>query len=288
MSGWLRVIGLGPGNDKWLSPEASAALHEATDIVGYTPYVNAVPASVTAKRHPSGNGVEVERATDALRMAASGAKVAVVSGGDAGVFGMASAVFEALEIGDIAWRELDISVIAGITALLTASARIGAPLGHDFCVISLSDYLKPWPIIEMRLICACKGDFAIAIYNPASKTRRDQLATALSILRTHRKPDTTAIIATSIGREGERVTVTTLEALNPDDVDMRSLLIIGSSATRTIDRKGQLPFVYTPIFYTYTSPSPLEGEGGVGGKPQTPAPEGTPHPNPPPQGGREI
>ena len=138
---------------------------------------------MTAKRHPSGNGVELERAREALQMAANGARVAVVSGGDAGVFGMAAALFEAIEKGDAAWRELDVAVVPGMTALLAAAARAGAPRGHDFCVISLSDYLKPWPVIEKRLQAASAGDFVLAIYNPASKTRREQLAAALDALR---------------------------------------------------------------------------------------------------------
>ena len=255
---WLRVIGLGPGSAQWLTPEASVILHDATDIVGYTPYVNAVPSSVSATRHATGNGVEVERASDALRMAAAGKRVAVVSGGDSGVFGMAAAVFEALEQGDPVWRNLDISVIPGMTAFLAASARIGAQLGHDICVISLSDYKKPWPIIEKRLIAACEGDFALAIYNPASNTRRDQLDAALIILRKHRTPQTIAMLAKSIGREKEEIIITTLAQLNPDDVDMRTLILIGSSLTRIIERNGQAPFAYTPRFY---SPSPLRGEG---------------------------
>ena len=140
MTGWVRVVGLGAGKNEWLTPEANRVLHEATDIVGYFPYVNAVAATVTAKRHASDNGVEVDRAAQALQMAAEGGRVAVVSGGDAGVFGMASALFEAVEKGEATWRDLDIEVIAGISAMLAASARIGAPLGHDFCVMSLSDY----------------------------------------------------------------------------------------------------------------------------------------------------
>ena len=244
MSGWLRVVGLGAGNKEWLTPQAHAVLHTATDIFGYTPYVNAVPESVSATRHASDNGEELERATAAIKMAVSGARVAVVSGGDSGVFGMAAAVFEALEKGDAAWCELDIEIIPGISAMLVAAARIGAPLGHDFCAISLSDYLKPWEIIAKRLRVACEGDFVLAIYNPASKTRRQQLENALDILRTHRTPNTIVILAKSIGRTEENIIVTELAKLNPDDVDMRTLIIIGSSHTRRIGR-----FVYTPRFY---------------------------------------
>lgn len=250
MSGWLRVVGLGPGPAEWLTPEASAALHAATDIVGYTPYVRAVADSALAARHPSGNGAEIERAREALRMAAAGARVAVVSGGDAGVFGMAAAVFEALEQGEEAWRALDIQVLPGVSAVLAAAARLGAPLGHDFCVVSLSDYLKPWAVIERRLRAACEGDFVLAIYNPASGARKEQLRAALACLRALRGGETVAMLAANIGRAGERVAVTTLAALDPEQVDMRTLLMIGSSRTRCVERPEQAPFVYTPRFYT--------------------------------------
>ncbi len=244
MSGWLRIVGLGPGPAEWLTPEGTDILHAATDIYGYTPYINAVTKTVTATRHASDNGEELQRAAEALRQAAGGARVAVVSGGDAGIFGMAAAVFEALEKGDVSWQEIDIAVVPGMTAFIAAAARIGAPFGHDFCVISLSDYLKPWPIIEKRLLAASEGDFVLAIYNPASKTRREQLKSALKILQKNRAPDTIAILAKSIGRAEENIITTTLAALNPDDVDMRTLVIIGSSHTRRIGR-----FVYTPRSY---------------------------------------
>ena len=208
-----------------------------------------MPESVTATRHASDNGVEVPRADIALQLASQGRKVAVVSGGDAGVFGMAAAVFEALEQGDAALRNLDIRIVPGMSAFLAASARIGAPMGHDFCVISLSDYLKPWDIIEKRLIAASEGDFALAIYNPASKTRRDQLIRALEILKQQRGGQTIVMIATSIGRAQEKVTITTLADINPDDVDMRTLLIIGASNTRVIKRDSGSDFIYTPRYY---------------------------------------
>ncbi|MDE3059992.1 MAG: precorrin-3B C(17)-methyltransferase [Pseudomonadota bacterium] len=244
MSGWLRVVGLGPGSEKWLTPEALAVLQEATDVVGYVPYVENLPASITAEKHASGNGVELERAAAALRLAAAGRRVAVVSGGDAGIFGMASAIFEAMEKGEPQWRELDVEVIPGLTALLAAAAKLGAPLGHDFCVISLSDYLKPWPVIEKRLQAASDGDFALAIYNPASKTRRDQLLQALALLRKQRSDDTIAVIAKDIGRADESVSITSLGEVDAAQVDMRTLLIIGSSHTRRVGR-----FIYTPRYY---------------------------------------
>ncbi len=251
MAGWLKIIGLGAGSEKWITPEANEVLHQATDIVGYTPYVSSVPETVTAKRHASDNGVEVERAEFALELAAGGAKVAVVSGGDAGIFGMAAAVFEAVENGKDGWKKLDIEVVPGITALLAAAARVGAPLGHDFCVISLSTYLKPWEIIEKRLRAASEGDFVLAIYNPTSKHRGGDLCKALEILKNTRGENTIAIIATKIGREGESVKITTLSELNPDDVTMQSLLIIGSSRTRQVDK-----FVYTPRYYLASESTP--------------------------------
>jgi precorrin-3B C17-methyltransferase len=252
MSGWVRIVGLGPGGAEWLTPEASVVLHEATDIVGYTPYVLGVPASVTAKRHASDNGVEVERAAHALAMARGGAKVAVVSGGDAGVFGMAAAVFEAWEHGETQWRQLDIRVVPGMTALLAAAARIGAPLGHDFCVISLSDYLKPWAIIERRLRAACEGDFVMGLYNPASRTRRSQIEAALAYMLRYKPGDTVAVVAASVGRSDERITVSTLAELDASVVDMRSLVVIGSSHTRRVEREGLPPVVYTPRYYKDT------------------------------------
>ena len=251
-SGWLKIIGLGPGNEKWLTPQAQEILHQASDIIGYETYVNALPETVAAKRHASDNGVEVERADYALTLAMNGAKVAVVSGGDAGVFGMAAAVFEAVESGDKKWRDLDIEVIPAMTALLAAAAKIGAPLGHDFAVISLSDYLKPWEIIEKRLRTASEGDFVLAIYNPASKTRRVQLVNALEILRNLRGDKTICIVATNVGRSQEKITITNLAEVNPDIVTMQSLLLIGSSHTRLIERDGKEPIVFTPRFYGST------------------------------------
>lgn len=251
MTGWLKIVGLGAGSEKWLTPEASEILHSATDIVGYTPYVASVSKTVKAKLHASDNGVEVERAEFALELAAGGAKVAVVSGGDAGVFGMAAAVFEAVEKGKEDWRKLYIEVVPAVSAMLAAAARVGAPLGHDFCVISLSTYLKPWEIIEKRLRAASEGDFVLAIYNPTSKHRSGDLRKALEILKNTRGGNTLAIIATKIGREGEDIKITTLSELNPDDVTMLSLLIIGSSHTRTIGK-----FVYTPRYYRASESTP--------------------------------
>lgn len=249
MIGWLRIVGIGPGSVAWLTPEASEVLHKASDIIGYTPYTAALPETITGRKHASDNGVEVQRAEFALSLAEKGARVAVVSGGDAGIFGMASAVFEAIENGDENWRNLDIEVIPSMSAMLAAAARIGAPLGHDFCVISLSTYLKPLEIIEKRLRAASSGDFVLVIYNPTSKHRSEDLQNATSLLREIRGGDVAAIIATKIGREGEEIIITNLASLNPELVTMQSLLIIGSSHTRVIKRTGKRSFVYTPRFY---------------------------------------
>jgi precorrin-3B C17-methyltransferase len=244
MSGRLMIIGLGPGPARQVTPEATALLAEATDIVGYGPYVDRVPASA-ARRHASDNRVEIDRARQALTLAADGAKVAVVSGGDPGVFAMAAAVFEAVEAGEAEWRDLDIVVVPGITAVLAAAARIGAPLGHDFCVISLSDNLKPWSIIEQRLSAAVAGDFVLAFYNPASKARPEQIGKAFAQLKTQ-AGDRVVVLAKAVGRPDEEIVYTSLAMVEPGDVDMRTLVLVGSSQTRMIEREGREPWVYTP------------------------------------------
>lgn len=244
MTGRVMIIGLGPGPAKWVTPEASALLAEATDIIGYGPYVDRVPAS-KAVRHASDNRVEIDRARHALDLAAGGARVAVVSGGDPGVFAMAAAVFEAVDAGEQSWRELDIVVAPGVTAVLAASARIGAPLGHDFCVISLSDNLKPWSIIEKRLVAAVAGDFVLAFYNPASKARPEQIGKAFEILR-REAGERIVVLAKAVGRPDEEIVYTSLAAVEPADVDMRTLVLIGSSQTRLIEREENEPWVYSP------------------------------------------
>ncbi|NNE86794.1 MAG: precorrin-3B C(17)-methyltransferase, partial [Silicimonas sp.] len=171
MTGTLTIVGLGPGNDAMVTPEVSAALDVATDIIGYIPYVARVPERAGLTKHASDNRVEIDRSNHALTLAAEGKHVVVVSSGDPGVFAMASAVFEVLEAGPTSWRDLDIRVLPGITAMLAAAAAVGAPLGHDFCAINLSDNLKPWALIEKRLRLALEADFAIALYNPRSKSR---------------------------------------------------------------------------------------------------------------------
>ncbi|XDA99998.1 precorrin-3B C(17)-methyltransferase [Sulfitobacter sp. LCG007] len=245
MTGWLAIAGLGPGADALVTPEVTAALAEATDVVGYIPYVRRVAGRPGLTLHPSDNRVELDRARHALEMAADGRRVVVVSSGDPGVFAMASAVFEALEDGDPAWCALDIRVLPGITAMLAAAARAGAPLGHDFCVLNLSDNLKPWALIEKRLRLAAEADFAMAFYNPRSKSRPDGFARALDILRETCEPGRTVIFARAVSREDERILTVALRDATPEMADMSTIVIVGSSATRVIAR-ARRPIVYTP------------------------------------------
>jgi precorrin-3B C17-methyltransferase len=248
-SGSLLIVGLGPGPADWLTPEAARALERATDIVGYQAYVARVPARAEQRRHVSDNRDEIDRARQALRLAGEGSDVAVVSGGDPGVFAMAAAVFEAVEQGDPGWRDLDIQVLPGISAMQAAAARLGAPLGHDFCAISLSDNLKPWSIIERRLIAAAEGDFVIAIYNPASKARPGHIHDAFAILRSRKAPTTPVAFARAVGRPDEHITLTTLGEADPGPVDMSTLVLIGSSETRLVARGHKRPWLLSPRSY---------------------------------------
>lgn len=245
MSGWLKIVGLGPGADAMITPEVSAALLEATDVVGYVPYVNRVAPRAGLVRHGSDNREEIRRAEQALQLALEGHRVVVVSSGDPGVFAMAAAVFEALEAGDALWRTLDIQVLPGISAMLAASASVGAPLGHDFCCINLSDNLKPWALIEKRLRLAAEADFAMAFYNPRSKARPAGFERTLEVLREACGPDRLIIFARAVSTPEESIRVTTLEQATPDMADMRTLVIVGSQQTRLIERSG-VPLVYTP------------------------------------------
>jgi len=247
MTGRLTVVGLGPGRAELTTPAASAALAAATDLIGYGPYLDRIAAAPDGqRRHVSDNRVELERARHALELAASGKSVAVVSGGDPGVFAMAAAVFEAIETGPAEWRALDIRVEPGVTAMLAAAAEIGAPLGGDFCAISLSDNLKSWTTITRRLEAACAGDFVIAFYNPLSKARPHQLGEAFDILRRNKPPSTVIVMVRAAGSGEMRRITTTLGDVDPDQADMRTLVMIGSSATRLIARDGGDPWVYTP------------------------------------------
>jgi precorrin-2 C20-methyltransferase/precorrin-3B C17-methyltransferase len=230
VSAELLVVGLGPGPDGWQTPEVTAALAEVEHVVGYAPYVHRVPQRVGLTRHASGNTVEVDRARFALDLAKAGARVAVVSGGDAGVFGMASAVFEAAE--DPAYDGVAIRVLPGLSAVQAVAARAGAPIGADFAVLSLSDRLKPWPVIEKRLRAVAEADLVLAIYNPASRARTSQVSEAQKILMEHRSPDTVVVVGRDIGRAEESLTVTTLGGLDAQAIDMKCLLLIGASSTR--------------------------------------------------------
>lgn len=245
MSGWLVIAGLGPGNEALVTPEVTAALAEATDVVGYIPYVARVAPRTGLALHPSDNRVELDRAALALELASQGRRVVVVSSGDPGVFAMASAVFEALEAGPAGWRELDIRVLPGITAMLAASARAGAPLGHDFCAINLSDNLKPWPLIEKRLRLAAEADFAMAFYNPRSKARPEGFTRVLQVLRESCGDDRPVLFARAVSTPEEELRVVPLAEARADMADMRTLVIVGSSRTRIIEREAG-PILYTP------------------------------------------
>lgn len=245
MTGWVAIAGLGPGSGALVTPEVSAALGEATDVVGYGPYVRRVDPRAGLTLHETGNREEIARARDALAMAAAGRRVVVVSSGDPGVFAMASAVFEAVEAGPPGWRALDIRVLPGVTAMLAAAARAGAPLGHDFCAINLSDNLKPWRIIERRLRLAVEADFAIALYNPRSVSRPEGFTRALALLREVCEPARVVIFARAVSTADEALRVAPLAEATPELADMRTVVLVGSSATRVIPRDGA-PFVYTP------------------------------------------
>ncbi|MES2143966.1 MAG: precorrin-3B C(17)-methyltransferase [Pseudomonadota bacterium] len=239
MTGWLAVAGLGPGDAGLVTPEVTAALDQATHVLGYVPYVARVAARPGLTLLPSDNREELDRATHALRLASDGGRVVVVSSGDPGVFAMASAVFEALE----GWSGAmpDIRILPGITAMLAAAARLGAPLGHDFCAINLSDNLKPWEVIENRLRLAARADFAIAFYNPRSASRPHQFTRTLEILREECGADRLISFARAVATPEERLKTVTLAEAMPEMADMRTLVIVGSSATRRIG-----PWVYTP------------------------------------------
>ena len=229
-AGELLVVGLGPGPDDWVTPEVTAALAEVDHVVGYAPYVNRVPQRAGLTRHASGNTVELDRARLALDLARAGERVAVVSGGDAGVFGMAAAVYEAVE--DPAYADVAVRVLPGVSAVQAVAARAGAPIGGDFAVVSLSDRLKPWAVVEKRLRAIAEADLVCAIYNPASRSRTQQVVDAQKILLEHLPAETVVVVGRDVGRAEESLTVTTLAGLDAATIDMKCLLIIGSSGTR--------------------------------------------------------
>jgi precorrin-3B C17-methyltransferase len=251
MSGRLYVIGTGPGNPAQTTPEALAAATEATEFFGYGPYLDRLSLRPDQVRHSSDNREELDRAKAALERASAGASVCVVSGGDPGVFAMAAAVCEAIDNGPHTWRDIDLVIVPGITAMLAVAARIGAPLGHDFCAISLSDNLKPWNIIENRLDAVARAGLVIALYNPISKARPWQLGKAFDILRGVLPGETPVIFGRAAGRPNERVTVVPLVEALASNADMATCVIIGSAETRVIDRGAtRSPLVYTPRFST--------------------------------------
>lgn len=240
MSGWVAVVGLGPGRDDLVTPEVSATLAAATDVIGYIPYVERIAPAAGLTLHPSDNRVELERAELALRLASEGRRVVVVSSGDPGVFAMASAVFEELEAHP-GYMGTEIRVLPGITAMLAAAAAAGAPLGHDFCAINLSDNLKPWSLIEHRLRMAARGDFAMAFYNPRSKSRPHQFGQALDILREECGPKRLIIFARNVSRPDQTIRTVELGEATPEMADMRTVVLVGNAATRRVG-----PHVYTP------------------------------------------
>ncbi|WP_433206248.1 precorrin-2 C(20)-methyltransferase [Nocardia sp. CA-107356] len=244
--GEVVVVGLGPGSPDWTTPEVERALAEATDLVGYTTYINRVPARPGQRRHASDNRVESERAVMALDLANHGAKVVVVSSGDPGVFAMAAAVLE--ESADPQWSGVPVRVLPGLTAANAVASRVGAPLGHDYAMISLSDRLKPWEVVAQRLSAVAAADMAIAIYNPASSQRTWQVSAMRDVLLEHRKPDTPVVLGRDVGGPTESVRVVTLADLDPAEVDMRTLLIIGASTTAVLESE-QGSRVYTSRRY---------------------------------------
>jgi len=247
--GGLWIVGLGPGPVHWMTPEAVEALARASDIVGYGPYLDRLSLRADQRRHASDNRDEIDRARHALRLAVEGRQVAIVSGGDPGIFAMAAALFEALEAGEPAWRDLAIEVAPGISAMQAAAARLGAPLGHDFCAISLSDNLKPWDIVARRLSAAADGDFVIALYNPASKARPTRVFDAFALLRERKGAATPVAFARAVGRPVEAIVVTNLGEADPGLADMSTLVIIGSSQTRFVSRGQGRPWLLTPRSY---------------------------------------
>jgi precorrin-2 C20-methyltransferase/precorrin-3B C17-methyltransferase len=247
--GSVTVVGLGPAGPEWMTPQVRNAIAEADDLIGYGPYVDRLPDRARQRKHGSDNKVESERAAFALDLARKGSRVVVVSSGDPGVFAMASAVTEVAS--EPEYADIAVSVLPGMTAAQAVASRVGAPLGHDYCVLSLSDRLKPWEVIAARLTAAAAADLAIAIYNPASKSRTWQVAATRDLLLEHRAPTTPVIVGRDVGGAGESVTVTTLAELDPAQVDMRCLLLIGSSQTQTVDRAAG-PLVFTPRRYPRT------------------------------------
>ncbi len=248
MSGKLVVIGTGPGNPEQMTPETERAVDEATDFFGYGPYLDRIPLKERQRKYISDNREALTRANAALDCALKGGNVCVVSGGDPGVFAMAAAICEAIDKGLPEWRSLDLTILPGITAMLAVAARCGAPLGHDFCAISLSDNLKTWDMIEKRLRLASEAGFVMAFYNPISKARPWQLGQSFDVLRSVLPSETPVVFGRAAGRKDEKIKIFTLKDANPDEADMATCIIVGSPETRVIQRENLAPLVYTPRF----------------------------------------
>ncbi|MCK3779216.1 precorrin-3B C(17)-methyltransferase [Ensifer sesbaniae] len=253
MTGTLYVVGTGPGSPKQMTPETAEAVAAAEEFYGYFPYLDRLNLRPDQVRVASDNREELDRAQVALTRAAAGVKVCMVSGGDPGVFAMAAAVCEAIDKGPAEWKSVELVITPGVTAMLAVAARIGAPLGHDFCAISLSDNLKPWEVITRRLKLAAEAGLVIALYNPISKARPWQLGEAFEILRGVLPATVPVIFGRAAGRPDERMTVMPLGDADANRADMATCVIIGSPETRIIEREGQPDLVYTPRFYAGAS-----------------------------------
>ena len=252
----MYVIGTGPGDLNWLTPAAKEAINQSTDLVAYGLYLKLLGELTEGKVcHEQDLGEEIQRAENALNLASSGKTTSLISSGDIGIFAMATLVFELLDTqSKPEWHDVDIQVLPGISAMQAAASRVGAPLGHDFCAISLSDLLTPWETIEKRITCAAEGDFVISFYNPVSKKRDWQLQKAKEILLASRPASTPVILGRNLTRETEAITITTLEALDPTQVDMLTLVMIGNSESKVIEStpsNGKTKqWVYTPRGYS--------------------------------------
>ncbi len=260
--GTLFVVGIGPGSEGWRSPEVSRMVAASTDLVGYSLYLDLLGPLADGKvRHDFDLGKEEARVVHAMELAGKGKTVALVCSGDAGIYAMATLVFELFDKGGITdgASRIEVQVSPGISALQAAAARIGAPLGHDFCTISLSDLLTPWEHIQRRVKAAGEGDFVIAFYNPVSMKRRTQLAYARDELLKYRPATTPVILATNLGRDGETVRTVPLGELNVDDVDMLTVVVVGSSESRTVTTGDGKTWVYTPRGYSGKADSGMKG-----------------------------
>ena len=251
MSGKVVVVGLGPGEPAQITPQVAQAINLATDIIGYFPYVERITVKKAVKLHPSDNRVEVERAKHALTLADAGSIVLIVSSGDPGVFAMAAALFEVLEKNLPRWQNIDIEILPGITAMIAAAARVGAPLGHDFCVINLSDNLKPWSIIDKRIRLAVEADFVIAFYNPSSKSRPEGFKKTLKLLQSRCEPGRPIIFARAVSTSEETLQIVPIRKAEVDMADMRTVVIVGSSQTRIV-KQNERAWIYTPRSYPDT------------------------------------